>query len=507
MEITLIYTFLPEFFLATALLNQLIFNAYLQTKSEAPFRILGKEVLSQTAFILFCALLLVLNTKLEGFFINSLFIITSGTLIIKNLTLLLSLGLLVPVYQNFKLQKINFFEYFTLYLLAILASLLLACTADMLLAYLVLELQALSFYVLANMRRESAYSVEAGLKYFISGSVISSIFLVGCSMLYSFLGTLSFLNLELLLSLDLQNSIQSEAYNFLLVGILLITITFLFKLAVFPFHFWAPDVYDGAPLSSTIIFSIMPKASLLFFFMHWLSLLQEILVVFELLFISGILSIAVGAFYSLGQKRVKRFIIFSSISQTGYLIVGLSIFSQYALTSLFYFLFIYFITALLLWNLVTVFYTFSQKVSAIKQQAQGSLFLSNLIGFSSSNFMLSITFALVLFSFAGIPPLSGFFAKYYLIFSIVKDGSVYYGAILIILSAISTFYYLRVLKIMFFEPEVVDDSSKLFETTAFYISGSLVTGYLNALLAFMLLFFSFFPTIPQLLSSLVALSV
>jgi NADH:ubiquinone oxidoreductase subunit 2 (subunit N) len=175
----------------------------------------------------------------------------------------------VIVWKSFVLQNINFYEYFSLYFLSLLGILLLVNTYDLISAYLVIELQALSFYILACFKRTSSFSTEAGLKYFILGSFISGIFLLGAFFIYAFLGTLNINDIMLILSLPLDDLNMKAA---VLLGAVLITVSILFKAAVAPFHFWAPDVYEGAPLSSSIIFSIIPKFSIFVFLMRWVSI-------------------------------------------------------------------------------------------------------------------------------------------------------------------------------------------------------------------------------------------
>ena len=253
MDLIVFKSFIPELYLSFCILFQLIFNAYVINYLSNNYPVIEYEILGQTAFLLLCVLCLFLNLKIEGFFSMFLFLNDTSSRHIKIVLIFCCLAVLVTVIRSFKLQLLNFFEYFTIFLLAIFSLLLLVSVADMLSAYLVIEMQALAFYILASFRRNSAFSTEAGLKYFIAGSFISGVFLLGCALIYGVVGTLNFTNLNLILGFYFVGE-SNYLMFFLSLGILLITVTLLFKLSAAPFHFWSPDVYDGAPLASTVIF-------------------------------------------------------------------------------------------------------------------------------------------------------------------------------------------------------------------------------------------------------------
>ncbi len=279
-----------------------------------------------------------INLKIESSFSNFIFINDEGSRVIKILFIIICLTLLFPLIRSFKLQNLNFFEFFTIFLLSILALLLLLNAYDLISVYLIIEMQALSFYVLACFRRNSAFSTEAGLKYFISGSFISGIFLLGCSFIYGGIGTLNFLNISLLLSFNFANE-HLIIKNFILIGIVLILISFLFKISSAPFHFWSPDVYEGSPLSTTIIFSILPKLIIFTFLIRWLSTLSFLFDSISFIFtISGFFSVVLGTFFAIKQKRLKRLIVFSSIAQVGFLVISLSVHTLLGFSSLYFYL-------------------------------------------------------------------------------------------------------------------------------------------------------------------------
>ena len=350
-------------------------------------------------------------------------------------------------WRNFVIQRINFFEYFSILFLSVLGLLLLLNTYDLIFGYLILELQALCFYVLAAFNRNSSFSTEAGLKYFVLGSFISGIFLLGCLIIYASLGTTNFQKLSLLLAFPVNNSFL---YYVIFIGVILITITFLFKMVIAPFHFWAPDVYEGAPLATTIFFSLLPKISIVTLFIKWLNICfpsYSILSLF-LLFV-GLFSVFWGAYLAVSQKRFKRFIIYSSISQIGFIIIALSLQTYDSFSSIYTYIIVYIITSCILWGCFSNFYSLSFLLSnEFKLKPIMLMELSSLI---NSRQIWACSVLIIFFSFAGIPPLSGFLAKILIILSLLKENVYFFSIVLVLISIISSYYYIRIIKIIFFE--------------------------------------------------------
>ena len=493
MDSLVLKAFILEIFLSICILSQLIYNAVLVNTSKNKYPLVSHEIFSQTFFILLCLLVMALNLRSEGYFINFLFINDIGSNFVKILFVFSCLGVLILVVQNFKLQFLNFFEYFILYLLSILSLMLLISANDLLSAYLVIEMQALCFYVLASFSRDSAFSTEAGLKYFISGSFISAIFLAGCAILYGLFGTLNLNHLTLLLSLS---SLASDNLFYLcaVIGNMLILITFLFKLAVVPFHFWAPDAYEGAPLSSTIIFTIVPKLGIFYFLIKWLSIVAiNFTSLLSILGFLGVASVAVGSLFALGQKRMKRLIIYSSIGQLGFVISALSELTLTSLISVYFFLVIYIITALLFWFCLSNFYMFQQQIRRFYSQPLSTLFITSLANLFNINFSWSLVLLVIFFSMMGLPPFSGFFAKVFILISLIESSNLIIALLLVLLNIIAAFYYLRFLKILFFEPSqayLTNDTSQIIFLTTYFRGQCL----LISVLIYLLLFFFFNPT-------------
>jgi len=462
------------------------------TNYKNGFPILTREIFLQTWFVLVCLLILFVNLKCEAYFLNFLFINDQSSIFVKSFTVLISLCILHIIIKNFSLQKLNFFEYFLLYLLSLLALLLLISATDMLSAYLVIEMQALSFYVLTSFNRDSAFSTEAGLKYFISGSFISGVFLAGCSFIYGLLGTLNFNHLNLLFCMNFDES--SYFYTFLFIGNSLILITLLFKLALAPFHFWAPDVYEGAPLASTVIFSILPKTALVYFFIKWLLILgTSFSSIFILLEISAILSLVFGIGFALQQKRLKRLMVYSSVGQLGFVVAALAIPTLNTLISVLFFLVIYLLSALIFWLNLSTFYGFQKAIRIFYTEKLSTLFLTSFSNLFKVNKVWSFSFLILFFSIAGLPPFAGFFAKIFIIFSLIDANHFALGLLVLLISLISAFYYLRFLKVIFFEPQAFilknSTSQVVFSDVYFYFNC-----FLNSLLLFFVIYLFLNPT-------------
>ena len=321
---------------------------------------------------------------------------------------------------------------------------------------------------------------------------------MGCSIIYFFVGTLNLNSLSLILAFPFDNVFLQ---NSLLIAFVFITIVFLFKLTAAPLHFWAPDVYEGAPLSSTIIFTILPKLSLFYIFSKWLLTISSFYEIKYVLIFSGLLSILIGSFFALKQKRFKRLVIYSSISQLGFLISALSYVSLNSLVSIYFFLIIYLITSLLIWNNFALLMFFQNNINNFYNKIQQPLFISNFSNFFEINKIWGFSNLLIFFSLAGIPPLVGFFSKFLVIFALVDSENIFSSFLLLIISSISVYYYLRMIKIIFFENKSSSDISNtqiIFHDQRFYLDCLIISTLL-----FLLIFLFFFPSFVLLWSNLI----
>ncbi len=314
---------------------------------------------------------------------------------------------------------------------------------DLIALYLGIELQSLSLYVLAAIRRDSIKSAEAGLKYFVLGALSSGILLYGMTMVYGFTGATGFNELELAFS----NGVAKNQFIGVTVGLVFILCALAFKVSAVPFHMWTPDVYEGAPTPITAFFSIAPKIAAM------ILLSRVLLEPFGGLFIQwqqvicfiSIASMAFGAFAAINQTNIKRLMAYSSIGHMGFVLVGLASGSIAGLQAVLLYLTVY-----LFMNVGTF-----ACILAMKRDDRMVEEINQLAGLSRTNPKMTIALTVFMFSMAGIPPLAGFFGKYF-IFKAAIDSELYTLTVIgLLASVVSAFYYLRIVKLMYFD-EAVD---------------------------------------------------
>ena len=335
--------------------------------------------------------------------------------------------------DNFKISKI---EYPILILSSVLGMMVMISSNDLIVFYMGLELQSLALYVLATFNRNNLKSSEAGLKYFVLSALSSGLLLYGCSLIYGFSGSTNF---EIIAS-----QLNSNEYA-LTFGIVFILVGLAFKISAVPFHMWAPDVYEGSPTTVTLFFTMVPKIAALtvfirFLYVPFLELIDQWQMI--LVFLS-IASMLFGAIAAIGQKNIKRLIAYSSIGHIGYALAGVASASNDGIQSSVIYLTIYIVMNLGLFSCLLM----------LRRNDNYYESIDDLSGLSKNHPILSFSLLVILFSLAGIPPLAGFFAKFY-IFKAVIEQSMYFLAIVGLLSTvIAAFYYLRIIKIIYFDPE------------------------------------------------------
>ena len=545
---------IPEMFLGISILYLILHGTFISTRKEYP--LIQNSILYVGTLILFFTFYLIINDPISSIvditcFNNSIandYLGNSSKLII----IFFAIFCLVMIEQYLTEQKINHFEYILLFLFASLGLLVLCCANDLITAYLAIELQSLAFYAMAAFKRNSTFSVDAGLKYFILGSFSSGLLLFGSSLIYGLTGTIYFEDLKDLfcntfpgntfnLSTTKSLLFDTQTLNFLdklpqqsipkegvytltsneyflltqllseitnvnitdyqesslfnksfdtgliQFSVILVLISLFFKLAVAPFHVWLPDVYEGSPLSSTMFFAVIPKIGVLTLlvrivyhgFYGFLDYWQQYLV------LVAIMSVLVGSVTALEQRKVKSLLAYSSIGHVGYLLISYSTGTLEGLQMLFFYIIVYMLAGLCLWSiliLITRKHNYSGKSS--KDLGDLSLLLK-------SNTTLSFIFCLVFFSIAGVPPLVGFLAKAG-VFIVAIESSMYFVAFISILcSVISSFYYLRVIKVILFEQRLVGHLYYPLETQK---------AFLLTLIFFLVIFFFMNPTLLFLIS-------
>jgi NADH-quinone oxidoreductase subunit N len=328
------------------------------------------------------------------------------------------------------------FEFPVLVLLATTGMLMMISANDLIALYVGLELQSLALYVLAAFQRNSARSSEAGLKYFVLGALSSGMLLYGASLVYGFTGSTDFA--------DIAAAVQPSGANIgLIFGLVFLMAGFAFKISAVPFHMWTPDVYEGAPTPVTAFFAAAPKLAAM-------ALTVRVLITAfpavttqwqQIITFLAIASMALGSFAAIGQTNIKRLMAYSSIGHMGYALVGLAAGTTEGVQGVIIYLAIY---------LAMTLGTFAC-ILAMRRHGRMIEDIDQLSGLSSTSPLMAFLLAMLLFSLAGIPPLAGFFAKFYVFLAAIHAGLYALAVIGVLLSVVGAYYYLRIVKIMYFD--------------------------------------------------------
>lgn len=368
---------------------------------------------------------------------NGSFVVDDFARLLKVMVLL---GGIVTLYMSVTyLSESGLFkpEYTVLLLFSLLGMMMMLSANDLIAMYLGLEVQSLALYVVASFRRDSVRSSEAGMKYFVLGALSSGMLLYGCSMVYGFTGSINFEDIA-------KASITEGAPSVgMVIGLVFILAGLAFKISAVPFHMWTPDVYEGAPTPVTAFFAACPKIAamgLLIRVIH--SAFPEMQPQWNqiIIFIS-IASMLLGAFGAIGQTNIKRLMAYSSIGHMGFALVGVAAGNREGIEGVLVYLMIYLIMT------VGAFAC----ILAMRRNEEMVENIEDLRGLSQTNLPAAFMFAMLMFSLAGIPPLAGFFAKFYVFMAAVKADMFVLAVVGVLASVVGAFYYLRIIKIMFFD--------------------------------------------------------
>lgn len=427
------YSFAPEIFILVLILISITLG------------ILNKDATISINTTGFTLLTIFLILKGQSLYRNSLFSLNTINLILLS-KIILSIGSIIFILlsrRSLKNENLFRYEYILFILFAILGSFVLISSNNFLTAFIGLELQSLSLYLMAAFNTKNLNSNEAGIKYFSLGALSSGFLLFGISMIYFDTESFTFQNLE-------NFSTISE------VGLALVLIALFFKVSAAPFHIWTPDVYEGSPTISTLFFASLPKfASLIFLFRiyHELNIpkIDSLNYIFQLV---CAISLLVGVYGAITQKVIKRLLAFSSINHIGFMLLAIMSYQYMSEGTIFFYLIIY---------LVTIFGVFSVILNLRTSEGEITL-LTGLNGLKASSGSKAISMLVFLFSLAGIPPFAGFFAKFFILSASINEGLYLLSVIAVISSVIAAFYYLSVIKNMFFNEsknELLLDNNKL----------------------------------------------
>jgi NADH-quinone oxidoreductase subunit N len=419
----------PEIVLSLCGMGILIFGVL--QKREPVFLC---SMLTLGAFLL--AAVLVLNTDTGSSYIG-LFTVDPFSLFIKILVLAAAALALVLSLDYNEHQHLARFEFPVLMLFATVGMMVMASASNLMSLYMGLELQSLAIYVLAAFARNDVRSSEAGLKYFVLGALASGLLLYGISLVYGFSGSLDFVQLSKALS-DPQ-----EASSGLIIGVVFVVAGLAFKISAVPFHMWTPDVYEGAPTPVTAFLGTAPKVAAMALllrvmvtpFGHLLASWQQLIV------LVSIASMILGALAAIGQSNIKRLMAYSSIGHMGYALIGLAVGTPSG------------IRGTLIYLVTYVFMNIGTFAVIIAMRRKGVVLekISDLAGLGRTDGALALAMAAFMFSMAGIPPFSGFFGKLYVFLAAVQAGMWTLAVIGVLTSVVGAYYYLRVVKVMYFD--------------------------------------------------------
>ena len=421
----------PEIFLSISIFTTLMLGVFIKKSFNLIFNLFSLIIIITIAIIYN-------NTNsTEKIFLDS-FVRDEFSNFFKILILISSLFVINSSKKFIVDNKLDKFEYPIIVLISILGMFFMVSSNDLILFYLGLELQSLSLYILAAIDRDNLRSSEAGIKYFVLSASSSGLLLYGCSLLYGFTGSTNF---EVISNeLNEQNTGAIFAMVFILVGL-------AFKVSAVPFHMWTPDVYQGSPTSITSYFAAVPKVAGLAVFIKFMFIpFSNILLEWQIIIVFiSIASMILGALAAIGQKNLKRLLAYSSIGHIGYALAGVATGTTAGFKSSIVYITIYVVMNIGAFSCLYLM----RKDGEYKEN------VSDLSGISKKHPLLAISFLIILFSLAGIPPLGGFFAKFYIFTSVLEQKMYTLAIIGLLTTVISAVYYLKIIKTIYFDENIL----------------------------------------------------
>ncbi len=428
--------FIPEIFLALLSFVCLIFGLYVKKNA---FR----QTCNFAVLILLITVVLVyLDIKTNFANYQNLFSNSSFIEFFKILVLLGSVSSILISKEYFLTMKLKNFEIPILLLFSTLGMMLMISSNNLMSMYLAIELQSLALYVAAAIKRDSLSSSESGVKYFILGALSSGILLYGMSLIYGFTGSMNFDEINMIIS-------NYQGLNLgLIFGLVFVIVGLAFKVSAVPFHMWTPDVYEGAPNAITAFFAIVPKVAavaLIFrfclvpfenFYLEWSQIITFL----------SIASMFLGGIAAIAQSNIKRLLAYSSIGHVGYILIALVAANEDGIKATSIYMFSYMIMNIAIFAIIL----------SIKNRNEYLVKINDLNGLSKSNPIVSLSIAVIMLSMAGIPPFIGFFGKFYVFIAAIKQELYILSILGVIASVISAFYYLKIIKVMYFDDNIED---------------------------------------------------
>ncbi len=478
---------LPELFLLSATLLLLAYGIVRKT-DKYNYSLVSEFTFLSILILLITAFLVWVSLGLSGRLLyENLLVLDFGSSFVKLFCLSVSIFCLIMSQNNLNRTRSACFEYFILYLFVVFGVLFFISSVDLFTMFLALEIQSICLYALVSLNKGSGHGVEAGIKFFVLGATSSVILIFGISMLYGAAGSTNLFHIYNVLLYHIPNLLWNTVdagmfcltiFNIkLILGILFVFIGLFFKITIVPFHMWAPDVYEGAPISIVVFIATVPKIAVIYilcklsgYFFSYSYFIWK-----PLFIIAGLLSVVIGTIMAVRQFKIKRFIAYSSITHMGYILLFMSAFTFISLQYCICYLFVYIFTILTLWGILLILENnFGKNLDSFYDW--GGIFYTERY--------LGVILIITLLSLGGLPPFSGFFGKYLFFKSLLFSDMYLLALFIIVFSLLGIYYYVKIIKIIFFDSKKKNPLVK----TKISFSSSLL---LNIFLLVILFFFHF----------------
>ena len=422
--------YIPEVILSVGVLLIIIIDLYLQKHKYISFFLIQ-------LLLIIASLYAITEVPQQNY---SSYEFSEFTSLIKFILLLGSIIIFQYTYQHLNYLNSLKIEYFTISILGLVGTMVMISSYSLLMLYLGIELLSLALYALIGFNKHSGLSSEAAIKYYVLGAMSSGILLFGISLIYGFTGSINYFEIA-----DQIRNINSNSAEFLgiIFGIIFITASLCFKFGAAPFHVWVPDIYQGSLISTTILLSTLPKIAVFIVFLklYFIPFMALEYVWSDILIFIGIASIIIGSIFALTQENIKRLLAYSAISNIGFIILAMALVSNDGLHASLYYTIVYSFTALASFGVVT----------HITSNSHGIENISDLAGLSKTHPYFAILILITMLSAAGIPPLIGFHAKLMVIQALINNSYIFLSIIVVLMTVVSAYYYLRVIKTVYFE--------------------------------------------------------
>jgi NADH-quinone oxidoreductase subunit N len=422
--------YIPEVILSIGVLLVIIIDLYLQKHKYISFFLIQ-------LLLIIASLYALTEVPQQNY---SSYEFSEFTSSIKFILLLGAIIIFQYTYQHLNYLNSLKIEYFTISILGLVGTMVMISAYSLLMLYLGIELLSLALYALIGFNKHSGLSSEAAIKYYVLGAMSSGILLFGISLIYGFTGSINYFDIA-----DQIRNINSTSVQYLgiIFGLIFITASLCFKFGAAPFHIWVPDIYQGSLISTTILLSTLPKIGVFIVFLklYFIPFMALEYVWSDILIFIGIASIIIGSIFALTQENIKRLLAYSAISNIGFIILAMALVSNDGLHASLYYTIVYSFTALASFGVVT----------HITSNSHGIEDISDLAGLSKTHPYFAILILITMLSSAGIPPLIGFHAKLMVIQALINNSYILISIIVVLMTVVSAYYYLRVIKTVYFE--------------------------------------------------------